>query len=559
MHILESCRKSMNCIAVVHEVTAVISAEYFNKHSQAERAFVLVTAGPGLTNAVTGIAGAWLDSRELLVVGGQVKSTDLKSGDLRQRGIQEIGGIEIVESICKEVIRATNPLSRQEVDRLVELTREGRKGPVFIEICIDVQARMVTIDGSNNKKSISKKTTTATEIEVDFVASALSSAERPVILIGGGMDRLSVNALRAELNGLQIPILTSWNGADRFAADNPMWFGRPDTWGMRSANLILQQSDLILALGVRLSFQQTGFNWRAFGPLATIIHVDIDMAESSKGHPRVDQILNVDANDLLSRLVKKVKAECQEWIGLCKEIRDSLPLDDGENKTALGYVSPYKFVEQLSELCDSQTSIVPCSSGGANTVMMQAFLNKTGQIFFNNKALASMGYGLAGAIGAAVADCNRRVVLVEGDGGFSQNSQDLATVVAQNLNLKIFIFANNGYASIRMTQSNYFDGNYIGCDDETGLGFPDWGKLAGAYGLDHLAIDGDISRLEGFHELWNSSKPVLFVVKIDPNQTYFPKISSRVTTDGSMESAPLHEMSPPLADDMRKKLMPYLI
>ena len=202
--------------------------------------------------------------------------------------------------------------------------------------------------------------------------------------------------------------------------------------------------------------------------------------------------------------------------------------------------------------------IVPCSSGGAFTVMMQAFDNKTGQTIVTNKGLASMGYGLAGAIGASMAAEGRRTILVEGDGGFSQNLQELATVAVNQLPLKIFVFSNEGYASIRMTQRNYFGGQYLGCDTETGLGFPDWGLLARAYGLPYYEI-ATLDDLNGnFNELWNSKGGVFFVVKIHPEQTFYPKISSRVTETGGMESAPLHLMTPDLSEAVAAQVFGHL-
>jgi acetolactate synthase-1/2/3 large subunit len=223
-------------------------------------------------------------------------------------------------------------------------------------------------------------------------------------------------------------------------------------------------------------------------------------------------------------------------------------LNDSENSFHDGFIQPYIFSQTLARICNEYDTIIPCSSGGANTVMMQSFLNKTGQRFFNNKALASMGYGLAGAIGAALADKNRKTVLVEGDGGFAQNLQELATVSVQKLNLKMFILANNGYASIRMTQKNYFDGAYLGCDVESGLGFPDWPLLATAFGIKSQTLGEGFDEDARFLESWNSNDPYLYVVPIHPEQTYYPKITSQVTASGSMESAPLHKMSPPLTN-----------
>lgn len=233
-----------------------------------------------------------------------------------------------------------------------------------------------------------------------------------------------------------------------------------------------------------------------------------------------------------------------------EKVRDQIPLSEEVNRYFPNFLNPYDFAMQLSDLCDSGDTVVPCSSGGGFTVMMQAFNQKQGQVIITNKGLASMGYGLAGAIGAGLADRSRRTVLVEGDGGFSQNLQELATVNVQNLNLKIFIFANNGYASIRMTQKNYFDGAYLGCDIESGLGFPDWQLLAKAFGIKSLTLSENFATNNDFLDEWNSDKACLFVVPIHPEQTYFPKISSQVTATGGMESAPLHKMSPPLADEV---------
>ena len=553
MHLLAAARSRMKCVPVVHEMTAAIAAEYFNEHSKSERAFALVTAGPGLTNAITGIAGAWLESRELLVVGGQVKSTDLASPRMRQRGIQEIKGVELVSSITKASVLIDKPIDRASLHELCEISRQPRKGPVFLEVCLDVQGAPYEMT-SETLAEYQKQLPIATEDQVLDLSRKISESKRPVILLGGGLDRNLTWALRHDLNSLNIPIMTTWNGADRFSSDNDMWFGRPDTWGMRCSNLLIQQSDLVVCFGARLSMQQTGFNWQEFVPNGKVVQIDIDESETSKGHPRVDLVLNVDADDLLKKIVATTKGECESWVTHCKFVWSQLPLDDPMNETSSGFISPYQLVLQLSSICESDASVIPCSSGGANTVMMQTFMNKTGQVFFNNKALASMGYGLAGAVGAAVADRNKRTVLVEGDGGFSQNSQDLATLVAQNLNIKIFIFSNKGYASIRMTQRNYFGGDYVGCDVETGLGFPDWEKLADAYGLRYSRITTENLKTFDLNEEWLTAGPVLYLVDTDPEQTYFPKIASRVAENGGMESAPLHSMSPELPAELFSKL-----
>jgi acetolactate synthase-1/2/3 large subunit len=548
MHLLNACRKKFRCIPFVHEVSAGIAAEYFNEVSSSGRSFVLVTAGPGLTNLVTAISGAWLESRELLIIGGQVKSTDLADGDMRQRGIQEVNGVEIVRSITKANLRLTKPVARSVITNAIYHARTPRKGPCFIEICLDVQATPVS--RSEFEDPIEKIDSDLSEILDDQISNLqllLQNSERPVALFGGGLDRKIVNSLATKIDKWGVPILTSWNGADRYASDRPSWFGRPDTWGMRFSNAIIQKSDLVIAFGARLSYQQTGFNWTGFAPNAKIVHIDIDKSELDKGHPRTQIKICSDANQILQELVD-IPLDKTAWLALCRKIKDALPLNDEENSRHTGFLQPYEFTEKLATLCNSKDMVFPCSSGGANTVLMQSFRNKTGQFFFNNKALASMGYGLAGSIGASFAHPERRTILVEGDGGFAQNLQELATVSVNSLNLKIFLFANNGYASIRMTQKNYFDGAYLGCDVESGLGFPDWGLLCTAFGLNSIVLSEGFESNSEFLTSWNSSDPYLYVVPIHPEQTYYPKISSQVTSSGSMESAPLHKMTPPLSD-----------
>ena len=548
MHLLNAARKKMRCVAFVHEVSAGIAAEYFNEIGASGRAFVLVTAGPGLTNIITSISGAWLESRELLIIGGQVKSSDLATGGLRQRGIQEVDGVSMVSSTTKVAVRFTVPQPKARVLEIVKESQTPRKGPCFIEFCLDVQASPVDRKDLEDSRVIEgPEIPTISESELRALKEFIHSSQRPVLLFGGGLSRDLVAQSLLSIEELGIPVLTTWNGADSYGSDQSMWFGRPDTWGMRFSNAIIQKADLVIALGARLSLQQTGFNWQAFAPHARVVHVDIDYSELEKGHPSNTTKIRADAGGVLRKILE-LEVSRPNWILECQRIKAVLQLNDSENSFHDGFIQPYIFSQTLAQICNEYDTVIPCSSGGANTVMMQSFLNKTGQRFFNNKALASMGYGLAGAIGAALADKNRKTILVEGDGGFAQNLQELATVAVQKLNMKMFIFANNGYASIRMTQKNYFDGAYLGCDVESGLGFPDWRLLATAFGIKSQTLVEGFDQDAEFLESWTSNDPYLYVVPIHPEQTYYPKITSQVTVSGSMESAPLHKMSPPLAN-----------
>jgi acetolactate synthase-1/2/3 large subunit len=557
MHLLNAARQKMTCVPVVHEVSAGIAAEYFNEsHLSEGKAFVLVTAGPGLTNLVTALAGAYLESRELLVLGGQVKSSDLATNGLRQRGIQEIDGVAISQSISKAVFRVEKPVSQEVFSDLVRQTSEGRKGPVVIEVCLDAQGAPVQSDPGSSHDTTNGNLSVAlpSKAAVNQIRSMLLKSSKPMLLLGGGLSRQDCAALLPLIEKWKIPVTTTWNAADRMDSGHELYFGRPNTWGQRSSNLIIQQADLLIAAGTRLGLQQTGFNWSEFVPNGEVIQIDIDQGELEKGHPKLALAVCADAASTLHLIFEDASQipNWSTWRSHARRIRQELPLSEEVNGHHQGFLNPFDFALSLSDLCKSNDTVVPCSSGGAFTVMMQAFNQKGGQTIITNKGLASMGYGLAGAIGAALADRRRRSILVEGDGGFSQNLQELATVAVQKLNLKMFIFANNGYASIRMTQKNYFDGAYLGCDIESGLGFPDWQVLAQAFGVKSMTLSEGFQSDQGFLESWDNADPCLYVVPVHPEQTFFPKIASQVTASGSMESAPLHRMTPLLSDEMLK-------
>ena len=562
MHLLDGARQTMTCVPVVHEVVAGIAAEFFNEEARAagqpERAFAMVTAGPGLTNIMTAIASAYMESRDLLVLGGQVKTSDLASDGIRQRGIQEADGVAMAAPVCKAAVRLDGPMGRRRFASLVREGTSGRFGPVFLEFPLDVQGAPVDVATLEDVEANDGAEPIPFDGHVlDRVRAMLAAARRPVLLVGGGVDRATVRASLDRLHDLGLPTVTTWNGADRIDADDPVYCGRANTWGQRSANLVVGQADLLLAVGTRLGLQQTGFNWQEYAPLAAVVQIDIDEAELRKGHPRVDVAWRADAGQALPAILGEgTLPGWHSWLEECHEIRDLVPLIE-DNGTRPGYLDAYEFTHELSRHCSPEDIVVPGSSGGAYTVTMQVWEQKLGQTIISDKGIASMGYGLGGAIGAAFVGEGRRTVHLEGDGGFTQNLQDLATVAVNRLPIKTFLMSNEGYASIRMTQRNYFDGAYLGCDVRSGLGFPDWDLLFRAYSIPVLTLTDGL-KTPGFDELFAAPGPAAFVVPIDPEQTYFPKITSRVTASGSMESNPLHRMSPDLPGEVAEKVYRYI-
>jgi len=563
MHMLASGHHHFCMVSVIHEVAAGIAVEYFNETHPNSKAFALVTAGPGLTNIVTALAGAYLESRELLVIGGQVKTADISRGKLRQRGIQEIDGISVAKPVCIFAGRLDEPIDRANFLQLIGTGSCGRKGPVFLEMPLDIQGRTVVRSDMEQASPTPMHNATipiSSQMVIEKLAQRVRTAQRPVLLLGGGVSRHTCALLHDKFDMIGLPVMTTWNGADRLEADHPNYFGRPNTWGQRYANILMQQSDLLIAVGTRLGMQQTGFNWQQFVPIGDVVQVDCDQAELTKGHPMVTWPILADANHFLVDLFNHSLGEHDDWLAHCRKVKGVVPLIE-ENTTGDQFISPFHFVEKLSEHCTSSDVIIPCSSGGAFTVMMQVFAQKYGQMIVTNKGLASMGYGLPGAIGAAMAHPDSRTILVEGDGGFAQNMQEIGTVAINQLNMKIFIFDDNGYASIRMTQKNYFSGSYIGCDIYSGLGLPDWVQLFKSYRVPALRINKAFESLPEFSSLFHSKGPAAFLVSVDPEQTYFPKITSHITSSGSMESNPLHRMSPDLPADVQRiaSLPDYLI
>lgn len=565
MHLIESARTRMKCIAVVNEVSAGIAAEYFNvtNRENNKRAIVIVTAGPGITNVVTAVAGAWLESRELLVIGGQARTEFLSRGTVRQMGHQEIDGVSILSSLTNKSVRVETPLKFDEISKLVNISKHGRKGPVFMEMCLDVTATEVNFElPSNIQSTNSKAKGNSFHKEIKKLSELINKSSRPMFLVGGGLDYNVFKESLPVLRKLGIPIATTWNTVDYLDYADELFAGRPNTYGMRWSNIAIQQSDLLISIGARLGLQQTGFAWDEFVSNGIIVQIDIDKYELNKANPGIDFKIIADAGEFLSEFVlgyeKNSEVNFTPWLNFISEIKSSLPIVDPGNQLFDGYANPFKVVYELGTLLNSNDQVTCCSSGGSYTSMMQAFTQKTGQFLTNNKALASMGYGLAGAIGTSLAFPEKRTVLVEGDGGFSQNLSEIGTVINNKLNLKMFIFSNGGYASIRISQKAYFDGKYIGCDVTSGLQLPSWPEIFDAYGIPSVEISDLITNNDKALDLLNAPGPAAFIVKIHEDQPFLPKVTSTLNSDGSMKSNPIHLMNPPLDSALQSKLFKYI-
>lgn len=561
MHLLNSARRTMTCIPFVHEHSAVVATEYFNElggGSDARKAFALVTVGPGVTNAVTGVAGAFLESRECLVIGGQVKLEDLSPPELRQLGIQELDGAQLMAPVCKVSLSIRG---LEDMSALRAAVRSGptpRRGPVFVEVPLDVQGSRVSSDRKSRVPLAARHKERSADSEqfVKLVWHDIQLAERPVLLIGGGVSYDVAYALHQSMARLGIPLMTTWNGFDRVPDSHPMFVGRPNNWGQRAANIILAQADLVIAVGTRLGIQQTGFRAEKW-TLAKVIQIDLDEGELGKPHPQIHRGAAIDGDGFL-RLLSEYEADFCDWMTFCLKVNKLLPIAESSFSESK-FVNPAKLMSSLNSLLTSGDRIVPASSGSGQFLPMQQLRIPPECRVITNKGLASMGYGLAGAIGSALADDQNRTILIEGDGSFAQNLQELGTASIQKLPIKIILLSNDGYASIRATQKRHFDGSYMGCDTATGLGLPHWGKVAEAFGIPHRIVGEEGALDEALKLTLSAPGPQILVVRIDPEYEFAPKVGSSISSDGRITSDPVYDMQPRLSEKIAEQVVAFPI
>jgi acetolactate synthase-1/2/3 large subunit len=563
MHLLDGFRNRFECIPVVHEVTAGISTEHFNQCAPSgKRAFALVTTGPGLTNIVTAIAGCYVEHRELLVIAGQVKSTDLLDFPQRQRGVQEVDGRAICAPIAIRSECLKSPISRSHFRALAYKSQGPHPGPVLIEICLDVQGSEVFPDSFDEEDSQGQSTTILPDaIDIANMQNLVNSARRPLVLLGGLVSREVAWSALPHFERLGIPVATTTSAIDRVPSNSPIYAGRTGTWGgQRSANLLLAQSDLILAFGAQLDLQQTGFNYIEYAPNAKLIQIFPSQVELDRvGPPAFAKILatpDAAINTLLPGIDWK---DQDEWGDYVRSVRAQIPTIEIANTNDPSFVNSFHFLKNLSRSTEASDVLALCSSGGTFTGALQNYEIAPRQMASTSAAHASMGYGLATAIGLSFSDRTRRIILTEGEGGFTQNLQELAMLKRYVLPIKIFLFDNQGYSSIRATQKKFFNGAYFGCDPETGLGFPNWEKLFDAYDIPCRFINQDETGEDALRKLLSeNSGPQAWIVRVDPHQPNWPAVSTSLSADGSLKSSPLYDMVPKLSDEMLARVGRYL-
>jgi len=551
---LGRCRR-LEYVNLLHEQACAIAADAYSQYSE-NLGVCLVTTGPGGTNALTGAAASWLDSIPVMFISGQVKRADLAQGrGLRQLGFQEIDIVSMVSPITKYAVTVTEPETiRYHCEKALFLARSGRPGPVWLDIPLDVQA--AEIEPEKLARFIPDDSATAIDNKylatmVNRVITRLAASRRPVLLAGNGI-RLAgaLNEFTNLIEKLGIPVLTTWKALDFLPEEHPLYAGRPGAVGQRGANFTQQNADCLITIGARLDYGQTAYNHANFGRNATRIFVDIDPAELEKIDPPPQMAIPADAGAFIRELNHQLDGfrrpeAWSEWLRQAKSWQQRYPVVlDSYRHPESDYVNDYYLIELLSELMDNADLLVPGSSGACSERTMQTFKAKPGQRIFNSQGLGSMGFGLAAAIGGCIAANHKRTIMLEGDGGFAMNLQELETVRRLQLPIKIFILNNQGYGSIRATQKNYFCGRLFASCEAGGLTLPQWDQIAHAFALPFTRVGNHRKIKDHLETILNQPGPHLTEVLVDPDQQTAPRVTSRPTPDGGMETAPMEDMSP---------------
>lgn len=553
-----------------HEQACAIAAEAYARLDN-RIAAVCVTTGPGGTNALTGVVGGWLDSIPMFIISGQVRydttaryALQYTETPLRAMGDQEYDIVKSVKPMTKYATMIEEPKQiRYALEKGWHLATTGRPGPVWIDIPVNYQGGYIETDELEGYDPTEDDELLPPKVSDDIIAIVLEkikNAKRPVFYAGYGI-RLSggYEVFRSVAEKLNIPIITYWNAIDLIENDNKLYCGRAGNMGDRPGNWAIQNADLILAVGTRISIRQVGYNWKTWAREAEVIMVDIDQAELKKPTLHVDLPIWADAKDFLSKLdnkaIKPVNAN-SIWQETCLRWRKEYPVVQmrhwDENGTT---ANVYAFVQYLSSKLP-ENSLTAVSNGACCVVGNQTYVIKKGSRLANNSATASMGYGLPAAIGTCLGGGRRQTICLEGDGSIMMNLQELQTIITNQLPIKIFLINNQGYHSIRLTQTNLFNKNFVGIGEQSGdLSFPNFMKIAEAFGYKYYSASSNKDMKEVIDQVLALEGPVFCEIFTDTKQVWEPKSSTKRLEDGTLISPPLEDLAPFLPREELEKIM----
>ncbi len=555
-----------------HEQASAIAAESYARLNN-RIAALCVTTGPGGTNALTGVVGGWLDSIPMFVISGQVRydttaryAMQFTDGlSLRAVGDQEYDIVKSVEPMTKYATMIEKPEDiRYALEKAWHLATAGRPGPVWIDIPVNFQGTIIETDTLKGYDAEEDKKILPPEIDNQTIISVveqIKNAKRPVFYAGNGI-RLSggYDFFRKAAKKLNIPVVTYWNAVDLIENEHPLYCGRAGNMGDRPGNWAIQNADLILAVGTRISIRQVGYNFKTWAREAKVIMIDIDPAEMKKHTIHVDMPIWADAKDFLEKLdayIEKPIETDKTWLNACQGWKNDypvvLPRHYEENGTT---ANVYAFVDYLSSQLP-ENSLTAVSNGACCVVGNQCYKIQKGSRFIINSAIASMGYGLPAAIGLCTSAGRKNTICLEGDGSIMMNLQELQTIITNNLPIKIFLINNNGYHSIRLTQNNLFsEHSKVGIGPESNdLSFPEFKKIAEAFGYKYFSAHSNSEMKKVVNEVLSVDGPLFCEIFTDTQQVWEPKSSAKKLPDGTIVSPPLEDLAPFLPREELKKIM----
>lgn len=555
MHLTDAiaCHGSLRYVCSHNEQATTMEADGYAKQ-RSGFGVALVTTGPGATNALTGLVGAWQDSTPLFVISGQAKrqqTIQLSGLALRQFGVQEADILPMVQSSTKYSVMLEDPaLTRYHLEKAMYLAQAGRPGPVWIDVPLDVQGAQVdpeALQGFDPQAEGMEAIAPPSAKVIASLARDLANAQRPVFVAGHGVRiAQATTEFRELVEALNVPVVTPRLGIDLLESGHPLYVGRPGIKGDRAGNFAVQNADLVIALGTRLSINVTGHEYEKFARFAKVVVVDVDEVEHQKPTIRVDSFLRCHALDLVRSLALEAKRQGlrkdEDWPETCRGWKRRYPVHQPEYALQKP-INTYHFTELLSDKLAGDDCVV-IDSGSSSYVVSQGIRIKAGQRYLASGGLGAMGYALPAALGASVARGGRRVICITGDGSLQMNLQELITIAHERLPVKIFIFNNHGYASIKTTQHNYFQDRFVGVDHRSGVALPDILKVAELYGIKGVRLIGPEEVADRISEILDYEGPVLVDVDCSQDQLIIPTVFSKKRADGSMVSLPLEDMYP---------------
>lgn len=552
MHLNDSLGRVLPYTANHHEQACAIAAEGYARVNQ-KLAVVNVTTGPGGLNCLNGVFGQWTDSVPVLYISGQVKYTTTMAScpeiPLRQLGDQEVNIISVVKPLTKYAQMVTEPNKiKYYLDKAIYEATTGRKGPVWVDIPINIQASIID---ENELEEFIPPQNAKYNLKIEEVIKKLKEAKKPLIIAGHGIRLANqVENFRKLIEKINIPVVTTFNGFDIMPTENPNYIGRIGTVGQRAGNFALQNADLILCLGTRNNIRQVSYNWENYAKNACKIIVDIDGAELEKPTIKADLAINADLRDFIPALLQNwdkgntSTPKFTPWLEFCRNLRNKYSFENHPEQTqGADVINPYHFTYELSKAL-GENDIFVMANGSACVCPFQNAIVKKGQRYILNSGNASMGYALPAAIGASYEAQGRNIICLEGDGSIMMNIQELQTIVYNKLPIKLFVINNSGYSSIRQTQRNFFEGHMTGSGVESGVSVPDFVKIGEAFGLKTKRITNPTNMADEIKEVLSMPGAVLCEVMVEREYSFLPKLSARKLDDGTMVSPSLEDMYP---------------